>query len=226
MAYLKRLAMPKTWPLARKGSKFIVRPLPGRRLQNSLPIAFIIKYLGFAETTKEAKFILDSGRVKVNNKVIKEKAFPVGLFDVISFPTIKKNFRLLFKNKKLFLHEINESEAKLKPAKVIKKTILKGNKIQINLDDGTNTLSKIDCRTGDTLVMDLEKNKFLPIKLEKNSLAYLLGGKYLGKLIRILDIKEKEAICELDSKKINVQKRYIFVIGKEKPIISLPEENK
>ncbi|MBU2496884.1 MAG: 30S ribosomal protein S4e [Nanoarchaeota archaeon] len=225
MAYLKRLAMPKTWPLARKGTTYIVTPLPGRKLKNSIPVSLVIKYIGFAKTNKEVKFILNAGRVKVNNRTVKELAFPIGLFDVISFIITKRYFRLLFKNKKLFLHEINEQESKIKPAKAIKKTLLKGNKLQINLDDGTNLLSKIDCKTGDTLVFDLETNKIDVIKFEQGNLAYLVGGKHLGSLVKIKEIKGKLIFCESDSKKFNVLKENIFVIGKNKPVISLPNEN-
>lgn len=226
MAYIKRLAMPNTWPLARKGSTYVAKPLPGRQLGRGMPLSLIVKHLGFAKTTKEVKFILNAGRIKVNNKVMKEKSFPIGLFDVVSFPSIKKNFRMLFKNKKLFLHVIDDKEAMVKPAKVIGKTYLKGKKLQINLDDGRNLLSG-DYKVGDTLVIDLEKNSVSShLKFEKGSLAYILGGKYIGSVAKVIELeKEKaKAICEIGPKKTDIPKRYIFIIGKEKPVISLPNE--
>ena len=225
MAYLKRLAMPRTWPMPRKGRVYVVRPLPGKKKQNSLPISLVIKHLGFAKTNKEVKFILNSERVKVNNRVIKELAFPVGLFDIVSFISDKKHFRVLFKNKKLFIHKINEEESKIKLGKVIKKSVLKKGKIQINLDDGTNLLSKIDCKTGDTFIIDLETDKQEVIKFEQGNIAYLIGGRHIGDLVKIKEIKEKVIVCESGSKKFNALKEHVFVVGKNKPIITLPKEN-
>ena len=58
MAYIKRLAMPKTWPLPRKGSIYVARPLPGRELKLAMPLCLIIKHLNFAKSGKEVKFML------------------------------------------------------------------------------------------------------------------------------------------------------------------------
>ena len=41
--HLKRLAMPKIWPLSRKETVFVARPLPGRDLKNALPISIVLK---------------------------------------------------------------------------------------------------------------------------------------------------------------------------------------
>lgn len=223
-SYMKRLAMPKTWPLARKGSIYVAKPLPGRELQRSMPLSIVIKLAGFASSTREVKFILNEARALVNGKVVKEKSHPIGLFDAVSFPTIKKSFRLLFKNKKLFLHPISEAEAKIKPARIVNKTTLKGKKIQINLDDGRNLLAPASSsyNVGDTLIIDFEKLSTSPLKLEKGALVYLLGGKHLGNTAKLIEIHGENAICEIKGKKVNTLRKHLFVIGKEKPAISPP----
>ncbi len=229
-SYMKRLAMPRTWPLARKGTIYVAKPLPGRELQRSLPLSIAIKHLEFARTTREVKFILNSSRVKVNLRPVKEVNYPIGLFDVISFPTTKKSYRLLFKNKKLFLHPISEAESKIRPARVVNKTILKGKKMQVNLGDGSNFLASAatfltGCRAGDTIIIDLEKNlASSTLKLEKNSLVYMMGGKHLGHLAKVLEIEGERAICEIEGSKVNALRKHLFVIGKEKPVISLPQQ--
>lgn len=225
MAYLKRLAMPKTWPFPRKGTIYLAKPLPGRKLEMSLSLVTIIKHLGFAKTAKEANFILNKGRVKVNGKVVKEKSYSVGLFDTIAFPIRKEYFRLLLKNKKLFIHPISEQESNIKPAKVVKKTSLKGKKQQINLDDGRNILSKEEYNTGDTLIFNFAAKKIdSHIKLEGNCFVYILGGKYLGHTAKLSKLEEKSkfAICQIKDKKVNVLRKHIFVLGKDKPAITLP----
>ena len=194
-------------------------------MQLSLPLNIAIKLLDYAKTSREIKFILNSGKVKVNNKVVKEPRLAISLFDVISFPQIKKYFRVMIKNKKLFLHEIREEETKIKPAKVINSITLKGSKRQINLDDGRNFLSAEKYSVGNTVIFNLESKKVdSQLKLEKGNLAYLLSGKHLGRVAKIVDIDAGSIICELDSEKINVLKKHVFIIGKDKPIISLPEE--
>ena len=51
--------------------------------------------LGFADTGKEARSIIASGKVMVDGKVVKNYKYPLGFMDVLSFKGMDKNYRIL-----------------------------------------------------------------------------------------------------------------------------------
>ena len=144
MSYLKRVASPRTWITARKGTKYLTMPYPGKLRELSMPINLVIRdLLKIAYIRKEVKIMLHQKEILVDGKVINTEKFPVRIFDVVSLPKIKKIFQVFINEKKRFdAREIKDSEAGVKAYKVIDKTTLKGNKNQLNLFNGRNVLSE------------------------------------------------------------------------------------
>ena len=67
--HLKRQASMTTWPIERKGTKFITRPNPGKKFKLSIPIAIVFKnMLNYCKTTKEVKKILMDKEVIIDGK--------------------------------------------------------------------------------------------------------------------------------------------------------------
>lgn len=234
--HLFRIAAPKFWKINRKESKFITKPIPGpHTLKKAVTLISIVKdYLNYSKTSREAKRIINSGKIMVDNIVRKEHRFPIGLMDVITIKDTSENYRILFDKKgKLFLHKIKKEEANLKPLKIINKTILKNKRIQLNFLDGRNKLIDKDIyKTSDTIMYDTEKKSFLDhIKFEKGAIAYIMDGKKIGHVgtiesINIYQGAEPTKIVLTNEKtKFETLKEYSFVIGKEKILISLPEKN-
>jgi len=233
--HIKRLAAPKTWPIERKKTKWIAKPLPGPHpLDNGMTIKLIlIDILKYAKSAKEVKKILNEGKILVDNKIRKEEKFPVGLFDVISIPDTNEHFRILLNKKgKFFLHPIKKEESTIKPRKIIGKTILKNKRIQLNFYDGTNKLiDKDEYKVFDTVIFNLVKNEIKEhINFEKGSIVFIYSGKQVGLTGEIEEIKnfnntQKPLITiSKDKDKLQTLKKYAFVIGKTKPVISLPNE--
>ncbi len=220
MAHMKRISMPKTWPLTRKGTTFVVAPLPGRKLEHCLPLGIVLKLLGAAKNSREAKHLLNSEKVKVDGKVCKEHRYPVGLFDILSLGD--EHYRLLFKGKKLSFNKIDEKEANVKPCKIIGKKVLKKGVLQFNLHDGRNVLGKEDYKINDTLIVDTKDGSVKGhLRLDKGACVYMLGGKQLGKVGKVSDSEDLKVL--VDDKEVPGLKKYIFVIGKDKPIINILE---
>lgn len=229
--HLKRLMAPKSWPIKRKGIKFIVRSLPGPHpLRDSVPLSLVLKdILKIAGTTREVKQILNSNKVLIDKKVRKEIKFPIGIMDIIEIPETKEYYRLLYnKEGKFIAHKISKEESEIKPRKVINKTILKGNKIQLNFYDGTNIIiPKNEYKVGDSLILSQNKVKDV-IPLEKGSIIYLTGGKHIGNIgilegvHRLQGSQPNKIIFKTDKETFETLRKYAFVIGKEKPIITLP----
>lgn len=231
--HLKRLAAPKSWPIERKKTKFITRANPGpHKLKESIPLNIFFKdLLKYTNTTKETKLILNEGKILVNNIPRKSYKFPIGIFDTIQLPT-KEYFRLFYnKNGKFILHKITKEEVNIIPYKIVKKTLLKNKKIQLNFHNGKNILiEKDEYKPCDTVLLD-DKNKIKThIELEKNVLIYLIAGKHISKTGILQSISKTEnlqpdkIILKIKNKNFTTLKKYAFVIGKEKPIFSLPDE--
>ncbi|MDO8740378.1 MAG: 30S ribosomal protein S4e [Candidatus Woesearchaeota archaeon] len=222
--HLKRLAAPKSWPIKRKGTKFITRPLAGAHsLELGTPLTIILKdILGIAKNNKEVKHILNSKEILVDGKRRKEPRFLVGLMDVLSIPETKENFRVLLDKKgRLRLAKISEDEAKIKLSKIINKTIMCGGKMQLNLGDGRNVLvEKNDYKSNDVLVLNLPDQKIISaLKFEKGASAYTTGGKHTAELAVIEEIKGDTIALNSKGKKFEAKKEHCFVVGKEKQLI-------
>lgn len=224
--HLKRLNIPKTWNIKKKGIKYIKRPYPGPHSFNygmALSV-FLRDVLNLANTNREAKHILNNNEVLVDGIRRKDDKFIVGFMDTISIPSTKEYFRVIFDKKgKLIYIKINEKESKLKICKIKGKRMHKG--LQINLSDGRNILTdKKDCKVGDSVLIEFPKQNIKDIiKLDRGSLVFLIGGKHIGSIVNVIEIKDNIMKCKTKDSEFETSKRYAFAIGKEKPLIKVEE---
>ncbi|MBI2101577.1 30S ribosomal protein S4e [Candidatus Woesearchaeota archaeon] len=224
--HIKRFAAPKTWQIKRKGRKFIAKQAPGpHNLGSGIPLSVMLKeVMGYAGTTREAKKILNSGEIKIDGKPRKDLGFPVGIFDAVEFSGTKEHFRVVLGKKgKIALAKISKDEALTKPCKITGKTAVKG-RLQLNLYDGKNIIASDKAYSvGDTLMMSLPDQKISKhLKLGKNSVIILTGGKHIGELGSVENIVGSKIVYK-DEKGVLVEtsKKYAFVIGDSKPLITL-----
>jgi len=216
MSHLKRIAAPRTWITPRKGTKYLIRPLPGKQLKISMPLGIVLReMLRIAVKRKEVKELLNKGEVAVNSKTRKNDKFPVSIFDIISIPKLKKHYKsALTKNKRFFLEEISENEAQTKVCKVVNKTFLRGGKQQINLFNGRNLLSNEKVEINDSIVIDLEKGNVVKVlKLEKGAKSYIIGGRHLGEKGTIEEVLQQSARIKIKDKIFEIQLKNIYVTG-------------
>lgn len=226
--HLSRLAMPKSWRLKRKATKWIARPLPGPHpIKLGLPLVLVLRdILKYANTTKEVKKVLHNQEILVDGIRRKEPRFIVGLMDVIAIPKLSSYFRVLLNKKgKIIFIPIKDNEANIKPCKIIGKKIVKG-KIQLNLFDGKNILvEKGDYQTRDSLLIELPSQKIKELlKFQKGNTIYLTAGKNTGETGVIEEIKGDRVLYKRDNMIFETLKDCVFVIGKEKPLIRLLEK--
>ena len=224
--HLKRLAAPKTWQIRRKGLKFITKPIPGpHNLELGMPLSLMMKeVLNYANTTREVKKILNSNEIKIDGKPRKDFRFPVGLFDTIEFVNTNECFRVILNRKgRIDLIKIKKEELLLKPCKIIGKTMVRG-KLQLNLYDGKNIFVDDKAyKVGDTILLSLPEQKISKhIKLDKKSTIFLVGGKHIGEIGNVEDIIENKIIYkDQNSNLIETSKKYAFVVGDNKSLITL-----
>lgn len=228
MSKLKRLAAPKFWPIERKGKKFVISPNLGpHKKEKCIPLGLILRdILKCAENMKEVKAILNKKIVKIDNRVRTDYRFPVGIFDVLSID--EDNYRVLPSKKGFCFLSIGKDEANIKLLRVENKRNVRGGKNQLNFNDGTNILvEKNGFKTGDTVIFDLNERKILDkLEYKRGSLAMIIGGKNIGKIGTIKDIvtirgfQANKAIMKINGD-VEVPKKYIFVIGRDKPVIRI-----
>jgi len=207
--HLKRQEIPKNWPVYRKGTKYVVRP--SSDIKKGLPLLVLMRdMMEIAQNRKEVKRSIHMGSILVNSKPVIDDKSSVVLFDVITIVPEKKSYRLtLTEGGKMEAKEIKDGEAGIEVSKIRNKKILKGKKIQLNLEDGNNYLSEIKCNTNDSVVVNLKERKVEKcIPLAEKAKALVFAGKHAGKSGVIKNIGRENAMVELD-------------LGKEKGTISV-----
>jgi small subunit ribosomal protein S4e len=231
--HIIKLAAPATWPIARKGTKWIAKPLPGAHtLEKGMPlIVYLRDMLQIVQSNREAKRILNQKLVLVNGVAVKEPNFSVGLFDTLKILKYDKTYRVLLNQRgKLYLIEISERELNIRPAKIVGKTTLKKGRIQIHLSNGWNFITEKDVyKVGDVLFMDAQTRKPIKhIKPAKGSVIYITSGSHVGQIAEIEGFseegplrKKKFILAKISDQTRKVLASDAFVIGAEQPEIKV-----
>ncbi|MBU0470448.1 MAG: 30S ribosomal protein S4e [Nanoarchaeota archaeon] len=223
--HLKRIASPRTWVINRMSNTFITRPKPGAHsLEMGLPLGVVLRdQLKLTTTMGETKKLLNNKEVLVDGKRRKDHRYIVGLFDVLSIPALKDNYRVLVNKKgRLVLKKLDSEESNTKLSKVVGKVVLKGGKTQFNLHDGKNIISTEKAKIGDTFVLSLPKMEVKKILFLKEGVTvFLTKGKHAGHSGILKEIKGREATYSEEGQEVDTAKDYLFVVGKDKAEIKI-----
>lgn len=231
--HLKRFKAPKHWPIHPKENKWTTKPNAGpHAIEESLPLLLIIRdILGVADNAREAKRVINNGEILVDGRVRKDYKFPVGFMDVIEIPKSESVYRILPDEKgRLILHKITAENKEFKLCKIVDKTTIKGGKTQLNLHDGRNCLVEGEYKAGDVVVLKVpDQDVSERIVFEEGTIGLITGGKHTGEIGRIKEINITKSSMpntvemETENKKVFLTlKDYVFVIGKEEAVITLP----
>lgn len=232
MTILKRYVAPKFWRIKTKEKKFVVSPRPGpHNKKSSIPLLVIIRdTLAHAQTAKEAREIINKGLVKINGVVRKDYKFPVGLTDTVSIG--KEHYLMLPSRKGLTLQPVGKPHTEKRLLKIVGKTIIKKGKLQLGLHTGETILvNDKSLKTGDVIVVKTDDKKIHDVlKFEVGNVSIITTGRNIGLIGKIKEIiitkgsRPNKVILEIDGKGIDVPRDYVFVVGKEKPIIPIAKE--
>ncbi len=232
MTHQKRLSIPKSWKVGKKGYKWVSTTRSGPHSQaRSLPLGIILRdILKLVNNSREGKRILSEGKVLVDGVPRKDLRFPIGLFDVITLPLLNESYRMLQDEKgRLTLHKLNETNVN-KLCRINDKTTLKGGKVQLNLSDGTNILGSNEYGTKDSLILSIPDKQVLKhLQFKVGNLAMVVGGQHSGELGKIKEIKEVKSsrhntVTISGDKEFETIEDYVIVIGEDKPEIRLGGE--
>ncbi|AKB55599.1 MULTISPECIES: 30S ribosomal protein S4e [Methanosarcina] len=232
MTHQKRLSIPRSWKAGKKGYKWVSATHPGPHSQaRSLPLGIIIRdILKLVDNSREGKRILSEGKVLVDGIPRKDLRFPVGLFDVITLPLINETYRMFQDEKgRLALHKLDATNVN-KLCRINNKTTLKGGKVQLNLNDGTNIPGSNEYSTKDSLILSLpDKHIVKHLQFKVGNLAMVVGGQHSGEIGKITEIREVKSsrhntVAISGETDFETIEDYVIVIGEDKPEIRLGGE--
>jgi len=216
MKHLKRKAIARSWPLPKKGTKYVMKPYPGKKRELSLPLGIILRdILKIASTRREIKALLNANEIFVDGKLRKKEKTPLSLFDILSIPRLNKYYRITINEKrKIALEEINEKDSNIKICKVIGKKMLKNGIQQINCSDGINFIYKDKISINDSIIFDLKNKKIIKIlPLKIGAEVFITGGAQSGLKGKIAEIDGKIKV-RIKNKNLEVQVKNLYVIEK------------
>ena len=228
----KRLSAKENYPIKKKiKERFVICPTPGPHPKNySVPLAALMRdVVGYCENTREARKVIKSGKIMVDGKIRKNHRYPVGIFDVVTISGINENY--IITQTERWLNAVKTKDGKIKLCRIENKKILKGGKIQLNLHDGKNMITKKnDYKTGDSLMVEIPNLKIKKhIKRKKGSMCLITKGRNKGKIGKLKEVKkslgstQNRVSVDIDQKTVEIPEKIIFVLGEKKPEINLGE---
>jgi small subunit ribosomal protein S4e len=203
-------------------------------LKVSSPLLVVVRdFLGYAETAKEARMIIKQGKVLVDGKARADERYSVGLMDVVELPDAEKYYRVLPEHGGRFiLHPISGGEAAYKLCLIVGKTTVKGGATQLNLHDGRNVLL---ADGGDTYAVNDIVKLSVPdqeitdhIEFKPGVRVIITGGRSQGQFGILIGLgsepgrKRTATIRTPENEDVRTLAKYVFAVGSETPIISLP----
>ncbi len=233
--HLKRQQAPTFWTMKRKEAIWSINTSPGpHNFGTSIPVAVILRdMLNYSTIRKEASLIASSGKIKIDGKPRADDKFPVGLMDVISLPDAGESYRVLpGKGGRLALHQIKGEEIGFKLCRIIGKTILRNNVIQLHLHDGRTLVvpEGSPYKVNDVLKIKVPTQEIMEHIAFKDQLQIIIiGGRSQGETGMIIGFgdepgwKKTATVRTPGGEDIRTLTKYVFPIGTTESLISLPE---
>ncbi|GAB1732594.1 40S ribosomal protein [Hortaea werneckii] len=230
----KRLSAPSHWLLDKLSGSYAPKASPGpHKLRDCMPlIVFIRNRLKYALNGREVKQIVMQRLVKVDGKVRTDPTYPAGFMDVISIEKTGENFRLVYDTKGRFtVHRITEEEAGYKLGKVKRVQLGKGGiPFLVTHDARTIRYPDPSIRVNDTVKVDLSTGKIVDfIRFDTGVIAMATGGRNMGR-VGVITHRERHDggfnivhIKDAIDNEFATREANVFIIGQEKPWISLPK---
>ena len=221
--HMKSLCAPRTWHIKRKERRYIAKASPGTHPEGlSMPLVVVLRdVLGVGKTRYELKKAMRQKDVLIDGKKILDERFPVGLFDVLSIGS--QHYRMIINTKgRVMPLPISQQEAGVKVCKVKSKQMIKKGKVQITFHDGKTMTTDANVHVGDSVVLHLPQrtvSKVIPPAA--GTTIYLMSGKHSGVVGKLLEFKKENAIYSIGDAQDTTPKKYLVVVGEEKPLMTL-----
>ncbi len=232
----KRLSAPESWPVERKTSVFTVGPNPGPHDSHAVPlVVFLRDVLGYVENKKEARYVLEKGRVLINGEDVSDHRRAVGTFDIVSIPSRDEYYRVFpGEGGTLSLTPVEPDAATDKLARIDDKTDIGDGEVQLNLHNGSNIVVDDDeYSTLDSIVISLDDAEVVHhFEFEPGKAVTVVEGRHSGEVGEIVERSANEGsnpntvvIQRGDGSEFETLEKYVFVIGEELESLEEQEED-
>ena len=187
----KRLSASPIRFIERKAFVWSINTKPGpHSTETSVPLGMVVRdMLKLAATLRETKRMLSTGYVLVDGVARKKHQFPVGLFDTVQVPTLKKAYRLTLDTKgRRCVFEVT-GKTENKPVKVTKKFIAKGGVLRIQTHTGA-VYSNIDSAiaVGDSVIVKGTRDIAAHVPMKEGAHVFVTGGTHVGEIATVKSI--------------------------------------
>ena len=233
--HMKRAMSPTFWPIHRKEYTWAVKPNPGAHgTKVSTPLLVLVRdFLGYAETAKEARRLVNEGKVVVDGKERRDSRYPVGLMDVVDVPDAEQSYRILPRHGGRFvLHPISKAESEYKLCQITGKTTVNKGVTQLNLHDGRNILLEDgeSYAVNDIVRLEVPGQEITDhIEFKPGIRVIITGGRSQGTKGILIGlgtepgVKRTATVRTEANEDVRTLSKYVFGVGTDAPIISLPE---
>ena len=192
----------------------------------SVPLAVLLKeMLDMAHSARAMRFLLNEQEVLVNGVRVRRLDASAGLFDVVAFPTLKANYRIVFNTLgKLHAIPISGEDAKTVPSKITSKQMLAGKKLQLGFHNGKTLLvAKSDEKVGSTILLGIDGKVHSSFPLEVGVFVVVISGKHVGCNGVITECKDGVITLKTGDDSLLTRSSHVFALGKEKSAIKITE---
>lgn len=204
--HLTRAEVSRVMPLARKGTYYVARPLSYK--ESSVTVLMAVRdMLRLGQTAREVKEMIKEKKLKINGRVVRDLRESLTLFSLFD---ADKRYKVTLLPTGRFVLEPTKQTTRI--AKIIDKRLAPAGKIQINLHDGTNLLSKEKAEVGDSLELDAESKivKVLPLKV--GAKVMVNAGRNVGSTGTIEHIKDSDLTISIGDRKVALKRAQVVVI--------------
>ena len=191
--HFKSLSAPLFLGIHRKGSVYVTKPNGGRHtIDRSISLVTLVKGLGLAPANNaETERIIRRGLILVNNKVIREPSYPVGLNDIIEVVNEKKHYKIGINSRsRIDVAETPKPDYDSMLYKVTGKYKTKKESIMLRLHDGSVVKGVKDVDVNDSVIVNSKGSVSKVLKLEKGAKCIVIDGVHAGTSGKITEITE------------------------------------
>lgn len=219
----KRLAAPKAWPVDRKTETYTIKADAGPHGEDGVPLVIVLRdVLDYVDSTREARYAVGSGTVRINGDRIRDESRPVGMFDILAFEEREEYYRVFpDEGGRLSLTPIDAEAAGSSLGRVINKQHVPGGDIQLTLHDGQTLVTDEPAYSPkDSLVIANEDNEVVAhFPYEEGALVTAVRGAHAGDVGEIvaIDVTAGSAantvtVAGLDGTTFETIEEYVVVI--------------
>jgi small subunit ribosomal protein S4e len=202
----KRSQVSTKIPIARKGTKYVVRASGYN--DSGVPVLIAVRdMLGLAKTAREVKSMIHQKLLKLNGRPVRNEKESIKIFNIFE---ADKKYKLSVLTTGKFTFEETKENSRI--CKVTNKTLVKGGKTQLTMHDGTTFIDDKKHGVNDTVEIDSEGKIKKSMKFDKGAQAVIISGKRTGERGKVEEVSGGKAMINIGGSTVKIDKSRAMII--------------